>query len=196
MDPVLLPHWQDNSLGKQHVKYPENPHPGYPSEWAVHPAFESAQRLLPIRTRGRGTWSGRRFWSCWPWLPLELLPLWPSMVTAVIATGTAAMAGTINAAEIGITKGDVITAAGIMAADIIGTTGATAMTGSSVCRSVWDCSPCWMSRTTWSEARIFGIFTACLERMGLAPGQCRWDRQFGYWYNRPADVEVWWWGGY
>src|SRR5690348_15562386 len=25
---------------------------------------------------------------------------------------------------------------------------------------------------------------------GLAPGQCRWDREFGYWYNRPADIEV------
>lgn len=25
---------------------------------------------------------------------------------------------------------------------------------------------------------------------GLRPNQCRWDREFGYWYNRPADVEV------
>jgi hypothetical protein len=25
---------------------------------------------------------------------------------------------------------------------------------------------------------------------GLAPGQCRWDREFAYWYGRPADVEV------
>jgi hypothetical protein len=25
---------------------------------------------------------------------------------------------------------------------------------------------------------------------GLAPGQCRWDREFGYWYDRPADIEV------
>ena len=25
---------------------------------------------------------------------------------------------------------------------------------------------------------------------GLFPNQCRWDREFGYWYNRPADVEV------
>ncbi|MEZ6029596.1 MAG: hypothetical protein R3C46_07565 [Hyphomonadaceae bacterium] len=25
---------------------------------------------------------------------------------------------------------------------------------------------------------------------GLAPYQCRWDREFGYWYNRPADIEV------
>ena len=33
------------------------------------------------------------------------------------------------------------------------------------------------SQPTWNE-------------WGLAPGQCRWDRQFGYWYNRPADVEV------
>jgi len=25
---------------------------------------------------------------------------------------------------------------------------------------------------------------------GLFPNQCRWDREFGYWYDRPADVEV------
>jgi hypothetical protein len=25
---------------------------------------------------------------------------------------------------------------------------------------------------------------------GLAPNQCRWDREFAYWYGRPADVEV------
>lgn len=25
---------------------------------------------------------------------------------------------------------------------------------------------------------------------GLRANQCRWDREFGYWYNRPADVEV------
>ncbi len=25
---------------------------------------------------------------------------------------------------------------------------------------------------------------------GLQPNQCRWDREFGYWYNRPADVDV------
>ena len=25
---------------------------------------------------------------------------------------------------------------------------------------------------------------------GLLPNQCRWDREFGYWYDRPADVEV------
>lgn len=25
---------------------------------------------------------------------------------------------------------------------------------------------------------------------GLAPNQCRWDREFGYWYDRPADIEV------
>lgn len=25
---------------------------------------------------------------------------------------------------------------------------------------------------------------------GLAPYQCRWDREFGYWYNRPADIEI------
>jgi len=24
----------------------------------------------------------------------------------------------------------------------------------------------------------------------LAPGQCRWDREFAYWRSRPADVEV------
>lgn len=25
---------------------------------------------------------------------------------------------------------------------------------------------------------------------GLAPNKCRWDREFGYWYDRPADIEV------
>jgi hypothetical protein len=25
---------------------------------------------------------------------------------------------------------------------------------------------------------------------GLAPGQCRWDREYAYWRGRPADVEV------
>ena len=25
---------------------------------------------------------------------------------------------------------------------------------------------------------------------GLAPGQCRWDRDYAYWRGRPADVEV------
>lgn len=25
---------------------------------------------------------------------------------------------------------------------------------------------------------------------GLRANQCRWDRELGYWYNRPADVEV------
>ena len=37
------------------------------------------------------------------------------------------------------------------------------------------------SQTAWNER-------------GLAPGQCRWDRQFGYRYNDPAGVEVWRWG--
>jgi hypothetical protein len=25
---------------------------------------------------------------------------------------------------------------------------------------------------------------------GLAPGQCRWDREYAYWRGRPADVEI------
>ena len=25
---------------------------------------------------------------------------------------------------------------------------------------------------------------------GLAPGQCRWDREYAYWRGRPADVEL------
>jgi hypothetical protein len=25
---------------------------------------------------------------------------------------------------------------------------------------------------------------------GLRPNQCRWDREYAYWYGRPADVEV------
>lgn len=35
-----------------------------------------------------------------------------------------------------------------------------------------------------------GYPTQAPNAWGLRPNQCRWDREFGYWYNRPADVEV------
>lgn len=36
----------------------------------------------------------------------------------------------------------------------------------------------------------YGYSAQAPNAWGLRPNECRWDREFGYWYDIPADIEV------
>lgn len=42
----------------------------------------------------------------------------------------------------------------------------------------------------YGNGYAYGYAAPAPNAWGLRPHQCRWDREFGYWYDIPADIEV------